>query len=103
MNEFFRKNGKNIVIVFFALLFLNRCTVACTRDNRINDANKLIEQKDSTIMSLNDSIKYLNAEINIRNEKISGMEETAKIQNDAINKIVEAKKNISVNVKTNGK
>jgi hypothetical protein len=54
-------------------------------------------------MSLNDSIKYLNAEINIRNEKISGMEETAKIQNDAINKIVEAKKNISVNVKTNGK
>jgi len=103
MNDFLRKHGKNIVIGIFVLLFLNRCTVACNRDNKLDNAQVTIEQNDSVISSLNDSIKYLNAEINIRNEKISGMEQSAKIQNDALNKIVEAKKNISVNVKTNGK
>ena len=49
----------SILLGLFIVFSLNRCTVACNRDSKINKQNVEILQKDSIIKTQIDSLKYL--------------------------------------------
>ena len=57
------------------------------------------QQKDSLITELKDSVKTLNNEIQVLVTRNKGFEESLNIQQEAINQITAAKKNIHVTVK----
>lgn len=94
-----KKYWKEIVIVVLALFCLNRCTVGCNRSQTISSQESELTAKDSVVNIMSDSIRTLNAKIAVYEEKISGMADAAKIQEQALKSMTEAKKNISVTVK----
>lgn len=57
--EKIKKYWKEILLGLFIVFSLNRCTVACNRDSKINKQNVEILQKDSIIKTQIDSLKYL--------------------------------------------
>lgn len=97
--EFIKKNWKNILIAVLVIFSLNKCAVACNRAKYCSDLKRQVEQKDSIISVNTDSIKTLNTTISVYNEKVNGLKAATDIQEQAIKKITEAKKNINVNVK----
>jgi len=97
--EKIKKNWHIIVIVLLALFSLSKCTQSCNRQFEIDKSNLTIEQKDSVITVLNDSIVTLNHKIDILTNDNENQEKLVETQKDAINKINEAKKNINVTVK----
>ena len=58
--EFIKKNWKIILIVLLIVFSLNKCTVACNRDTKINKQQIELVQKDSIIKEKTDSLKVLN-------------------------------------------
>lgn len=47
--EFIKKHGIKILIVLLVIFGMNKCTVACNRDTKINKLQVEISQKDSII------------------------------------------------------
>ena len=106
MNTEDLKNKKskyaNYLIIALTVLFLYTGMKSCSRGREVNRLEKRIEmvtqQKDSLITELKDSVKTLN-EIQVLVTRNKGFEETLNIQQEAINQITAAKKNIHVTVK----
>ena len=55
--EYIKKNWKIILIVLLVVFSLNKCTVACNRDTKINKQQTELIQKDSIIKAQTDSLK----------------------------------------------
>ena len=58
--EFIKKHWKEILIGLLIVFSLNKCTVACNRDTKINKQQIELVQKDSIIKEKTDSLKVLN-------------------------------------------
>ena len=54
--NFIKENWKIILIVLLVVFSLNKCTVACNRDTKINKQQVELVQKDSIIKVQNDSL-----------------------------------------------
>lgn len=96
--EFLKKYSNWIMVALFALFLIGNMK-SCTKNRKIHRLEQTINQKDSVISSNLDSIKTLNNQIQVLQTEISGYEKSLNVQNDALNKISEAKKNINVVVK----
>lgn len=57
--EYIKKNWKIILISILIVFSLNKCTVACNRDTKINKQNIELVQKDSIIKAQTDSLNIL--------------------------------------------
>lgn len=57
--EFIKKNWKMILIALLVVFSLNKCTVACNRDTKINKQQTELVQKDSIIKVQADSLNIL--------------------------------------------
>lgn len=57
--EKIRKYWKEILIVLLVIFSLNRCTVACNRDTKINKQNTELVKQDSIIKSQSDTLNIL--------------------------------------------
>lgn len=55
--KFIKKNWKIILIALLVIFSLNKCTVACNRDTKINKQQIELEKKDSIIKVQADSLK----------------------------------------------
>lgn len=97
--ENIKKNWHIIVIVLLLLFGLSKCTQSCNRSTEINKNITTIEQKDSLIKVLEDSIVILNHKIDLLDNDKSNQEKLIESQKESIEKINEAKKNIQVTVK----
>ena len=58
--EHIKKHWKEILIIFLIIFSLNKCTVACNRNIKINKQQTEIIQKDSVIKVQLDSLTLLN-------------------------------------------
>ena len=101
--EWIKKHWKEIVIVLLVIFCLNKCTQSCSRANEL-ESNKIvynteIQQKDSIIKILNDSISSMNIKLQVYQEKVAGLNQALSIQDEANKRISEAKKNINVQVR----
>lgn len=100
-----KQHWKEISIIVLALGFLSKCTQSCNRATQIDMLTEELEAKssssDSIITILEDSCRSMSTTIKIYEERVSGMEQSLSIQEEAARRISEAKKNISVNVRTN--
>ena len=54
--EFIKKHWKEILIVLLIIFSLNKCTVACNRNTKINKQEAELIQKDSIIKAQADSL-----------------------------------------------
>ena len=97
--EKIKKNWHIIVIVLLLLFGLSKCTQSCNRSTEINKNITTIEQKDSLIKVLEDSIVTLNHKIDLLSNDKSNQEKLIESQKESLEKINEAKKNIQVTVK----
>lgn len=95
-----KKYWKEALIVVLMLFSISKCTSSCSRGNKLKQGNIELNAKDSVISVLNDSIKNLNSDIEVYEEKLNGLHELTKAKDEAINKIVDAKKNINVKLNT---
>ena len=57
--EFIKKHWVKIVIGLLIIFSLNKCTVACNRDTKINKQSIEIMQKDSIIRAQEDSLNIM--------------------------------------------
>ena len=57
--EFIKKHWKEILIGLLIVFSLNKCTVACNRDTKINKQQIELVQKDSIIKVQSDSLNIL--------------------------------------------
>ena len=55
--EYIKKNWKIILIAILVVFSLNKCTVACNRDTKLNKQAIELVQKDSIIKAQTDSLK----------------------------------------------
>ena len=97
--EKIKKNWHIIVIVILLLFGMSKCTQSCNRSTEINKNNTTIEQKDSLIKVLEDSVVTLNHKIDLLSNDKSNQEKLIESQKESIDKINEAKKNIQVTVR----
>ena len=97
--EKIKKNWYIIVIVVLLLFGMSKCTQSCNRSTEINKNITTIEQKDSLIKVLEDSVVSLNHKIDLLSNDKSNQEKLIESQKESIDKINEAKKNIQVTVK----
>ena len=97
--EKIKKNWQIIVIVILLLFGMSKCTQSCNRSTEINKNITTIEQKDSVIKVLEDSVVTLNHKIDLLSNDKSNQEKLIESQKESIDKINEAKKNIQVTVK----
>ncbi len=97
--EKIKKNWHIIVIVILLLFGMSKCTQSCNRSTEINKNITTIEQKDSLIKVLNDSVVTLNHKIDLLSNDKSNQEKLIESQKESIDKINEAKKNIQVTVR----
>lgn len=97
--EKIKKNWHIIVIVVLLLFGMSKCTQSCNRSTEINKNITTIEQKDSLIKVLEDSIVTLNHNIDLLSNDKSNQEKLIESQKESLDKINEAKKNIQVTVK----
>ena len=94
---------KEIVIVILVIFSLNKCTQSCSRDTQLYkntiEYTQNLQQKDSIISLLNDSLNAMNIKLQVYEEKITGLNQALVIQDEANKRIADAKKNIQVNVR----
>ena len=93
------KKYANWIIVALLCLNLFTCTNTCTSARSERKAQKELVIRDSIVNAKIKTIDSLKHEIDLREEKILGLEQTIRTQGEAMNQIVEARKNISVTVK----
>jgi len=96
--EKLKKNWYIIVIAILLIFGLSKCSQSCNRQTTIDTQNVELTKRDSTIKVMNDSIVSLNHKIDLLTNDKTNQEKLVETQQDAINKINEAKKNINVRV-----
>lgn len=96
--EKIKKNWHLIVITILLIFGLSKCSQSCNRQTTIDKTNAEMIKKDSIIKVMNDSIVSLNHKIDLLTNDKNNQEKLVETQQDAINKINEAKKNINVKV-----
>ena len=96
--EKLKKNWHLIVIAILLIFGLSKCSQSCNRQTTIDKQNVELAKRDSTIKIMNDSIVSLSHKIDLLTNDKTNQEKLVETQQDAINKINEAKKNINVKV-----
>lgn len=96
--EKLKKNWHLIVITILLIFGLSKCSQSCNRQTTIDTQNVELAKRDSTIKVMNDSIVSLSHKIDLLTNDKTNQEKLVETQQDAINKINEAKKNINVRV-----
>jgi hypothetical protein len=82
MIEKIKSNWKLILICLLVLFSLNKCTVSCNRKGIINKQNITILSQDSVIKHQQDSIKYLNLELNAEKNKGTAVQDAHNLGTD---------------------
>lgn len=88
-----------IIIVLLLLFSVSKCTQSCNRSITIDKTMTELEQRDSILTVMKDSIVVLNQKIELLQNDKKNQQVLVDAQKDAIDKINEAKKNINVTVK----
>lgn len=65
--EKFKQHWKVILLCFFAVLWMNRCSVACSRESKIENLEDHIEFRDSLLVERDSIISMLNNELILKN------------------------------------
>ena len=86
------------MITILLIFGLSKCSQSCNRQTTIDTQNVELAKRDSTIKVMNDSIVSLSHKIDLLTNDKTNQEKLVETQQDAINKINEAKKNINVRV-----
>lgn len=95
------KKYSNWIIIGLIALFIFTSIQKCSVNRKVKKLDNVVLVKDSIIQTLGDSIKVLNNEIRVLQTEKNGYTKSLEIQNEALNQISEAKKNINVTVKRN--
>lgn len=96
--ETLKKKWYLVVIAILLVFGLSKCSQSCNRQTTIDTQNVELAKRDSTIKVMNDSIVSLSHKIDLLTNDKTNQEKLVETQQDAINKINEAKKNINVRV-----
>lgn len=95
--EKIKKNWKTILIGLLVIFSLNRCTVACNRDTKINKQQVELKQQDSIIKSQKDSLNILKIRWDDSQRSQNTYQEIAiGNQNELVNTIIELKNENSI-------
>jgi len=106
MNEMnnLKRYVKEIIIALLLVFGMSKCTQSCNRQIYLDKANVEIDSlralNASNVRDLVDSMNALNMKIKVYEQKIEGLNNALSIQDEANKRITEAKKNISVTVKS---
>ena len=98
--DFIKKNWKIILIVLLVVFSLNKCTVACNRDTKINKQQIELVQKDSIIKAQNDSLNIFKVrwdenqkgQVNYQN-LAKGTKQDLENEIESLNNVINAYKN----------
>ena len=95
--EKIKKNWKTILIGLLVIFSLNRCTVACNRDTKVNKQQVELKQQDSIIKSQKDSLNILKIRWDDSQRSQNTYQEIAiGNQNELVNTIIELKNENSI-------
>lgn len=65
--EKIKQHWKVILLCLFAVLWMNRCSVACSRESKIENLEDHIEFRDSLLVDRDSVINVLNNELILKN------------------------------------
>lgn len=65
--EKIKQHWKVILLCFFAVLWMNRCSVACSRESKIENLEDHIEFRDSLLVDKDSIINVLSNELILKN------------------------------------
>lgn len=93
-------NSKVYTWAIVALVCLNlfTCTRSCNRTRSLKEQMNMVLQKDSIIADSEKRCDSLRNIIGLKNAEIDGYKQTIGVQKEAMDQIVESKKNINVTV-----
>lgn len=74
---FIKQHWKEILFVLLVIFSLNKCTVACNRDTKINNQQEELIKKDSIIKVQADSLNILNIRWNDSQNSKSDLKDIA--------------------------
>lgn len=99
----FLKNKGVLLVILLVCLNLYTCTRSCTNSRHVKkDLSTTISELDSLNVLLGEKTKMIDSlekELSVAKTENKGLQKSIEIQNDAINQISAAKKNIHVTVK----
>lgn len=98
--EFIKKHGIKILIILLVIFSLNKCTVACNRDTKINKQTIELIKKDSIIKVQADSLNILkirwgdaqNSKSDLKDVAL-GNQNTLLNEVESLNNVIDAYKN----------
>lgn len=93
-------NWKTVGVIILAFLYISSCTSNCTRRNQLRLSNITIEQKDSTINSLNNEIDSMKTVINGLNHEIDKRDIMISEKDKSIKGLENSTKRITVKIDT---
>ena len=65
--EKIKQHWKVILLCLFAVLWMNRCSVACSRESKIEKLEDQVEQRDSLLVERDSIIREMTFELNMKN------------------------------------
>ena len=65
--EKFKQHWKVILLCLFAVLWMNRCSVACSRESKIENLEDHIEYRDSLLSERDSIIREMTFELDMKN------------------------------------
>lgn len=65
--EKIKQHWKVILLCLFAVLWMNRCSVACSRESKIEKLEDQVEQRDSLLTKRDSTIREMTYELDMKN------------------------------------
>ena len=65
--EKIKQHWKVILLCLFAVLWMNRCSVACSRESKIEKLEDQVEQRDSLLFERDSIIREMTFELDMKN------------------------------------
>lgn len=65
--EKIKQHWKVILLCLFAVLWMNRCSVACSRESKIEKLEDQVEQRDSLLSKRDSTIREMAYELDMKN------------------------------------
>ena len=62
-----KQHWKVILLCLFAVLWMNRCSVACSRESKIEKLEDQVEQRDSLLVERDSIIREMTFELDMKN------------------------------------
>ena len=62
-----KQHWKVILLCLFVVLWMNRCSVACSRESKIEKLEDQVEQRDSLLSKRDSIIREMTFELNMKN------------------------------------